>query len=132
MTDVTATASLGIFHYGVYNNSSSPTMTDVTAKASGGAYYDRGVYNASSSPLIKRSTMDGDLDGLYADGDSTATVSQSTIVGGVGGDGGKTCVACDNGSGAAWMSIASLPDKKRCMRGCWFGWDCHGVQTLQW
>jgi hypothetical protein len=105
MTDVTATAFGGATkNHGINNlNSSSPTMTSVTAKGSGARLTSSyGIYNAySSNPEIRRTTMSGSTDGLYADTGCTATVSQSTIIGGVGGTGNKTCVACDNGSGTA-------------------------------
>ena len=51
MTDVTATATgVGIVggNYGVFNSSSSPSMTDVTATATGGEG-SYGVFNSSSS-----------------------------------------------------------------------------------
>ncbi len=87
--------------YGVYNNSSSPVMTHVTATATeGGSSY--GVLNyGNSNPKIRHSAMEGGTYGLYTNTGCTSTVSQSTIIGGVGGTGTKTCVACDNGSGTA-------------------------------
>ena len=127
MTNVTATATGGSQSYGVCNSSSSPVMTNVTATATGGATYNIGVYNEessspvmtnvtatatggtnsygvgnySSSPVIRRSSMKGDKDGLYSEYTGTTTVSQSTIIMGVGGPGAKTCVACDNGFSTA-------------------------------
>jgi hypothetical protein len=125
MTGVTATASGGESDYGVYNNASSPIMTGVTTTASGGTSQNHGVFNTntsnptmtdltatgeglnshgvmnsySSGPYIRRSTLKGDIDGLATG--STATISQSTIIGGVVGPVTSTCVACDNGSGTA-------------------------------
>jgi hypothetical protein len=106
MTGVTATASGGTTNYGVHNSLSDPTMTDVTAKASGGTGNDYGVYNLDSHPNIRRSTLNGDTDGLYSTNSigepfTTTMVSQSTIINGVGGASPKMCVACDNGSGVA-------------------------------
>lgn len=126
MTNVTAKASGGTSSYGVYNFYSSPVMTDVRTEAYSGLtnigvnnYQSYavmtgvlaqglngpgyGVYNIDSSPSIRRSTMFGQTDGLYADGTASykVTVSQSTIFNGVGGSGTKTCIACDNGSGIA-------------------------------
>jgi hypothetical protein len=100
MTGVTATASGGTErNYGVYNSHSSPKMTNVNATASGGIK-SYGVYNEYySSPVIKRSTMDGGVDGLFTDEYSTANISQSTIIMGISGGGTNTCVACDNGNG---------------------------------
>ena len=111
MSNVTATASGGTHSYGVYNYYSSPTMSNVTATASGGSIASYGVLNySSSSPKIRRSTMDGTTGGLYTDSTSTATVSQSTIIGGVNaGTGTKTCVACDNGSGTALNGSCTTP-----------------------
>jgi hypothetical protein len=102
MTQVIATASGGSWmNYGVYNFDSSPVMTQVTATASGGTY-SYGVNNfLSSNPKISHSAMEGGTDGLYTDSGCMSTVSQSTIIGGVGGTGTMTCVACDNGSGTA-------------------------------
>ena len=58
MSNVTATASGGTFdNYGVYNSSSSPTMSNVTATASGGTgSANYGVYNSSSSPTMSNVT----------------------------------------------------------------------------
>ncbi len=84
----------------LYDNSTSPTLTDVTATASGGTY-SYGVSISYSNQKIRHSTMKGDADGLHTGSDSTSTVSQSTIIGGVGGTGTKTCVDCDNGRGIA-------------------------------
>ena len=52
MTNVTATASGGTYNYGVYNNSSSPSMTNVTATASGGNDSYGVVNDVSSSPTM--------------------------------------------------------------------------------
>ena len=52
MTNVTATGSDGSGNnFGVYNSSSSPTMTNVTATASGGTT-NYGVRNHASSPTM--------------------------------------------------------------------------------
>ena len=101
MTDFTATASDGEYNRAVYNENSSPIITELTASALGGinAY---GVYNwPYSSPTIRRSTMKAPTGGLYMNDDTSAKVSQSTIIGGVSGPGTKTCVACDDGNGNA-------------------------------
>ena len=59
MNNVTATAtggSFGTFGFGVSNNSSSPTMNNVTATATGGSN-NYGVYNfSSSSPTMNNVT----------------------------------------------------------------------------
>jgi hypothetical protein len=102
MTDVTALATGGERSIGVLSSGSSPVMTAVTARASGSDSY--GIYNVGqSSPVIRRSTMKGGTDGLITSTNSTATVSQSTIINGagVGLTGTNKCVACDNGSGVA-------------------------------
>jgi hypothetical protein len=99
MINVTATAPVGTtLNYGIYNSHSSPTMINVTATAS-----TYGVYNYYSNPKIRHSTMDGGARGLITSTSSTATVSQSTIIGGadVMDTGTNKCVACDNGSGTA-------------------------------
>jgi hypothetical protein len=58
ITNVTATASGGNQSYGMYNNSSSPTMTNVTATGSGGTHC-YGVYNYASSPTMTNVTATG-------------------------------------------------------------------------
>ncbi|MFC1680279.1 tail fiber domain-containing protein [Pseudomonadota bacterium] len=59
MTHLTVTGSGGSYNYGVYNtSSSSPTMTDVTVVASGGSY-NYGVFNQSSSPTMTDVTATG-------------------------------------------------------------------------
>jgi hypothetical protein len=53
MTDVYVLASVGCLNYGIYNESSKPIMTNVTAWANGGSCpngVNVGVYNSSSSP----------------------------------------------------------------------------------
>ena len=56
MLHVTATASGGgSSYYGVYNDSSSPSMNNVTATATGGTN-NYGVYNYSSSPSMNNVT----------------------------------------------------------------------------
>ena len=55
VSHVTAMASGGTYSYGVYNDSSSPTMTNVTATASG-AFSNWGVYNYLSSPTMTEVT----------------------------------------------------------------------------
>jgi hypothetical protein len=49
-------ASGGSISFGVYNDTSSPTMTNVTVNASGGTS-NYGVYNDASSPTIQNSTI---------------------------------------------------------------------------
>ena len=106
MSNVNATASGGTGQsIGVYNYvSSSPMMTNVTATATAtGEELSIGVYCGSSDPtIIRRTTMEGDTNGLYIT-NATVTVSQSTIIGGVSTSGTKTCVACDNGTGTALL-----------------------------
>jgi hypothetical protein len=143
MTDVTATGLGGVNNRGLYNfSSSSPTLTNVTATAEGGSIGNIGIQNgegsspimmgviargtgdknapsygiysmsssSSSSAIIRRSTVEGSTAGLSTNGMSTVTVSQSTILGWVSGDGTSTCVACDDGSGNAMTSsCGSLP-----------------------
>ncbi|MBN1470593.1 MAG: hypothetical protein JW925_02345 [Syntrophaceae bacterium] len=84
--------------YGVYNSDSFITMTNVSTVVDDGSGY--GVYNDDSSPDIRRSTLDGPLDGLFTKGDGITRVSQSTIIHGAGVDtgGANMCVACDNGN----------------------------------
>jgi hypothetical protein len=89
ITDVTATASGGTFSYGVFNSGSSPTITDVTATASGGSSANYGVWDQTgSSPTIKQSKLSGTTNSLFhnpAFGGGTAKVALSQLVGPVGG-----------------------------------------------
>ncbi|MBU0492845.1 MAG: hypothetical protein KKB13_13435 [Chloroflexi bacterium] len=66
LTHVTASASGGSYNYGVRNrNNSSPTMTGVTASASGGGT-NYGVYNYNnSSPTMTGVTASGSGGGTY-------------------------------------------------------------------
>jgi hypothetical protein len=102
MNNVTASATGGTQkNYGVYNFGLGVVMTNVTATASGGTY-SCGIYNQLASPMIRRSTMKGNDEGLKTEG-GTATLSQSTIIWGAPVDNGgiHKCVACDNGEGLA-------------------------------
>ena len=104
MNNVDIRAENGSKGYGVYNSDSSPKMTNVTAMTN--CILSYGVYNDGSSPVIRGSRLDGLTDGLFTKG-GTATVSQSTIKNGAAVDTGgiNTCVACDNGAGAALNGI---------------------------
>lgn len=83
-------------------------MTGVIVNALGGSGADYGVANTfSSSPVIRRSTMEGDTDGLSSTADSSATVSQSTVKNGASGV--NKCVACDDGSGHALNTTTCVP-----------------------
>jgi len=66
--DVTVTVSNGYSNYAVYNNASSPTMTSVTTTASGGST-NYGVYNNSSSPIMinvsTKASAGGENYGVY-------------------------------------------------------------------
>jgi hypothetical protein len=68
LSHVTARALDAIAAFGVYNYTSSPTMTDVTASASGSSV-NHGVYNAASSPTmtnVTASALGGDSNyGVY-------------------------------------------------------------------
>ncbi len=80
MTNVTAIASGGSTNYGVRNDSSSPTMTNVTTDVRGTNSF--GVHNLSSSPTIKQSTLRGDTNSLYQKG-GTSNVALTQLVGAV-------------------------------------------------
>ncbi len=90
--------------YGTFGYFASPLLANVSSTAGGANQYNYGAYFYSSTPVIRRSTLEGETHntstpyGLYSR-DGTAMVSQSTIIGGVGGVGTRTCVASDNGAG---------------------------------
>jgi hypothetical protein len=87
LTHVTAiaTASGGTYSYGVRNDSSSVTMTNVTASASGGGD-NQGVLNWLSSATMTNVTVTGDY-GIFNWADSggpyTVRVDHSRIVGSI-------------------------------------------------
>jgi len=95
LTHVTATASGGIYRFGVYNtNYSSPTMTGVTATAAGGTS-NYGVYTSVSSyPTIRNSALSGSTYSLGGDGG--AKVAASMLDGTVAS--GHTCFQNYNAS----------------------------------
>ena len=75
----------GTNNYGVWNISSSPQMTSVTASASGGTN-NYGVYNDLSSPTIQDSIINGGAgEGIHntaSGGTNTVIVDASQITGG--------------------------------------------------
>jgi hypothetical protein len=96
--------SYGIWFFDVYPKAE---LTQVTATATGGTTKSYGVYQGLSNyfpPLtIRRSTLSGSTNAVYVEnftgGDvGTAYVSQSTLIGGVGGR-PMHCVASDDGAG---------------------------------
>ena len=90
MTNVTATATGGTFNRGVSNQSlSSPSMNNVTATATGGAN-NYGVINISSSPTIRNSSITGTTNSIFNDS-STAQVAVS-MLDGLRDGGGIFCV----------------------------------------
>jgi hypothetical protein len=97
--EVSTWASSGVTTVAIWNLSSTPTITNVTASASGGISY--GVYNQSSSfPIIRQSVMEGQTNGLYTEADSRVKVGLSTIKNGAGGWNNK-CTVCDDENGSA-------------------------------
>lgn len=82
MSNVTATGLGTTNSYGVYNeDSSSPTMTNVTATASdASSSYSYGVYNESSSPTIRYSTLEGGTASVNRVGGGTVRVANSQLL----------------------------------------------------
>ena len=104
MTHVTATASGGTYNYGVFNHSSSsPTMTNVTATASGGAS-SSGVLNAHSSPTMTHVTATasgGNVNhGVENNSSSSPTMTSVTAT----ASGGTTSYGVDNFSSSPKMT----------------------------
>ena len=95
MTNVTATADSNNWthSYGVYNfDSSSPTMTNVTATGKNAVGNNMGVYNSLSSwPSIRNSSIAGTDFSIFNSGTSNAGVAD-TALGGVVAGSGFTCV----------------------------------------
>ncbi|MGZ0219244.1 MAG: hypothetical protein ACKVIY_09545, partial [Acidimicrobiales bacterium] len=82
----------------VYNYSSSPSMMNVTATATGGVVINVGVYNGSmSTPTIRNSSITGTTNSILSEL-SAAFVAYTMLGGGavVGGD--FTCVDVINDS----------------------------------
>jgi len=95
-------------------------MNNVDAKVSNGTILD-GIHNVnSSSPTIRRCTMEG-IRGLYVEAGSTATISQSTIIGDAGDTGTMTCVSSDNGLDAQLATNGCVdPTPSWLPRNNWF------------
>ena len=93
MNNVTATGTGGSnLNYGVGNFvSSSPTMTNVTATGSGGLF-SYGVYSNSSSPTIRNSSITGGTNSIRNSGTSSAQVADTMLGGPVVAGGGVACV----------------------------------------
>ena len=93
MTDVVATGNGNTRGYGVYNSSSSPSMTNVTATGTSTSRIGYGVYNgSSSSPSIRTSALTGSTNSLRNSVDSSAEVADTMLDGTVLVGGGLTCV----------------------------------------
>lgn len=101
MNNISATASDGAGHnFAVCNTNSSPTMSYLTAVASG-VKDNHGVINFTSSPKIHHSIINGTTKGIFVEGGATV-ITQSSIIGGVFVDGGSlTCVTSDDGATTA-------------------------------
>ena len=93
MNNVTATATDGNNNYGVYNfDSSAPSMSNVTATATGGGGDNYGVYNSfSSSPSIRHSSTTGDTNSIFNSNTSSVKVADTALGGNVTGS-AFTCV----------------------------------------
>jgi hypothetical protein len=120
MIDVIATAQSGaVENDGVHNNNSTPTMTNVTARAfSGGPNAnDYGVFNQNSSPQIRDSNISasGGLDNaglVRSGGGGTVTIDNSRIAGVnhtiVNNTGGTTRAGASQLSGGAVSNSGTL------------------------
>lgn len=115
MTDVTisnavAPSALG---YGMYNDSSSPTMKDVTISISGGAVGNSGVYNSNSSSTMKDVTIistGGTANyGVYNANNSTSTMKDVTVTASETGVGnyGSSMTMDDSTVSASYRTISS-------------------------
>lgn len=103
MNNVTATASGATYNYGVHNYSSSPTMINVAATASGSFSY--GVYNNNpSSPTMNNVTATASGTsysyGVYNYG-STPTMSNITAT----ASGASTSIGIYNNGGSGTVTI---------------------------
>jgi hypothetical protein len=95
MTNVTATADSNNWahSYGVYNASSSPSMTNVTATGKNAYGNEIGVYNSLSSwPSIRNSAITGTTNSIFNDGTSNAKVADTMLDGPVTAGAGLKCV----------------------------------------
>lgn len=82
LTHITAkaTASGGSDNFGVFNaRSSNPTMTDVTVTASGGVRSNAGVYSSDFSPTITSSKLIGTTYSLYQTAGGLGTSSNIKV-----------------------------------------------------
>jgi hypothetical protein len=113
MTNVIATASGGTASYGVYNYGSSPTMTNVTATALGGASENYGMHNSATGTytiLIDRSTFEGSTNSIYNyNAGFTLKIGASKLVGSANTVGTYNCVASYDGNYAALDGTCQAP-----------------------
>jgi hypothetical protein len=79
MNHVTAVATGGSTNYGVYNRLAAPSMDNVTASATAGNF-NYGVLNDSSSPSMNNVTAFA-TDGIHADGMRNIIFSSPTVRG---------------------------------------------------
>jgi predicted outer membrane repeat protein len=74
---------------GIYNQTGSPTLTNVTLSGNSAAF-GGGMYNSSSSsPIVKNSILYDDIGGEISNNSSSATVTYSIVQGGYTGTGNK-------------------------------------------
>ena len=88
-------------NWAVYNANSSPTLTDVTATASGSTF-DVGVYNEQAGPTIRQSVLSGSHSSLQQV-DGTAKVALTQLVGQVAVNGGT--LQCFNNYNANMAAV---------------------------
>ena len=89
---------------GMYNHSSSPTLTNIIFSSNSAVWWGGGMYNDGSSPTLSNVTFSGNTShaggGMYNDG-SSPTLSNVTF--------SENTVNGDNGAGGGIYNIGSSP-----------------------
>jgi pectin methylesterase-like acyl-CoA thioesterase len=109
MTNVTVTATGGTNSVGIHNSSSSPTMTNVTTTATGGTTTNSGIFNvSSSSPTITNvtATATGGTTnyGILNGSSSSPTMTNTTVT----ATGGGNSVGIYNSSSSPTMTNVTV------------------------
>jgi hypothetical protein len=108
MTNVIASASGGEFAYGIYNRQSNLTLHNATISASGGDSVSHGVYNTGTptgTVTVHQSRISGTSYSISNDDDYAVYVGASQLDGAKTGGGTWKCLVSYNGD---WVELTDL------------------------
>jgi hypothetical protein len=99
LRDVTAEATGGAITFGIRFTDCQPTLTNITASASGGSIRSYGVFDnndAGGMPTIENSVISGETGALLSSGFGSVHIANTRLVGGVDvtGDPGNPPPVC--------------------------------------